>query len=107
MGKHDDDWRGEHLIRTVKRETKAISARSMQGNGYANMPRLFFGRGAVQPHMAEAVKERRDKVRELFDAGLSSMAIINGIEGMTESILRSDLHEMGLKFRERANVAKR
>lgn len=101
MTKHTDDWKGEHLIRNVRRETKVTSQRAMQGNGYACMPRIHFGRGYVTAEMQQAVEKRRAQVTELFHAGVSSMDMIARIEGMTESVLRSDLHELGLSLRQR------
>lgn len=71
---HDNDWRGEHLIRNVKPERHVETPTGTKG--------------------------RRAKVRQLFDRGLSAQAIAKQL-GVRVGTVHFDCSVMELSFRKR------
>jgi hypothetical protein len=86
----DDDWRGEHLIRTAPRKApklRVVGIRDGRINRY------------IPPK--EQIKRRRLAIKGLFHEGYSVPEMMARLNIADDKTIYNDLCRMGLSIRER------
>jgi hypothetical protein len=88
----DDDWRGEHLIRTAPRKTPKLRVVGVKDRGINRY---------IPPK--EEIIQRRLAIKGLFYEGYSVPEMMARLNIADDKTIYNDLCRMGLSIRERDN----